>query len=80
MSESSVHFPLRGVVAEVGDQAHSEGVCTVPTFYDTQVASRLCQALPKAQTAVILGQSVSLKVTCQGRKKRGRDLEKKCYV
>lgn len=63
--QSSVHLPLRGVVAEVGHQAYTEGVCTVPTLDDAQVASRLCQALSEAQAAVILRKSMSLKVTCQ---------------
>lgn len=66
--QSSVHLPLRGAVAEVGHQAYTEGVCAVPTLDDAQVASCLCQALPEAQAAVILSKSMSLKVTCQGRK------------
>lgn len=68
MFQSSVHFPLRGVVAEVGHQTYTEGVCSLPTLNDAQVASGLCQALPEAQAAVILSKRVSLKVTCQERK------------
>lgn len=63
--QSSVHLPLRGVVAEVGHQTYPQGVCAIQALYDAQVARRLCQALPEAQAAVILGQSVSLKVPCQ---------------
>lgn len=69
MFQSSVHLSLRGVVAEVGHQTYTEGVCTLPTLYDAQVASRLCQALPEAQAAVILSKSMSLKIACQERKR-----------
>lgn len=65
--QSSVHLPLRGVVAEVGHQADPQGVCTLPALDDAQVTGRLCQTLPEAQTAVILSKSMSLKVTCEGR-------------
>lgn len=68
MFQSSVHLSLRGVAAEVGHQTYTEGVCALPTLYDAQVAGCLCQALPEAQAAVILSESVSLKVTCQERK------------
>lgn len=68
MFQSSVYLPLRGVAAEVGHQAHAEGVGTLPTFYHAQVASRLCQALPEAQAAVILSQRVSLKVSWERQK------------
>lgn len=63
MLQTSLHLPLRGVVAEVGHQAYAEGVCAIPTLYDAQVAGRLGQTLPEAQAAVILSESVSLKVT-----------------
>ncbi|MEQ2216333.1 hypothetical protein XENOCAPTIV_014434 [Xenoophorus captivus] len=65
MFQSSVHLPLRGVVAEMGYQTHPQGVCTIPALDNAQVAGRLCQALPEAQAAVILSKSVSLKVACQ---------------
>lgn len=73
--QSSVHLPLRGVVAEVGHQTYTEGVRTLPTLDDAQVASRLCQALPEAQAAVILSKSMSLKVSCQERGQRGQTRE-----
>lgn len=60
-----MHLPLSGIAAEVGHQADAEGVCTVPTLDDAQVAGRLRQTFPEAQTAVILSKSMSLKVTCQ---------------
>lgn len=65
MFQSCVHFPLRGVVAEVGYQTYTEGVCTLPTLYDAQVAGCLCQALPEAQAAVIFSEGMSLKVACR---------------
>lgn len=67
MFQSGVHLPLGGVVAEVGHQTYTEGVCALPTLYDAQEASCLCQALSESQAAVILSKSMSLKITCQGR-------------
>lgn len=66
MFQSSVHLPLSGVAAEVGHQAHAEGVRTVPSLNNAEVASCLSQTLPEAQAAVILSKSMSLKETCQG--------------
>ena len=68
MLQSGVHLPLRGVAAEVGHQAHAEGVGTLPPFYHAQVAGCLCQALPEAQAAIILSQRVSLKVSWERQK------------
>lgn len=65
MFQSSVHFPMGGIVAEVGHQANTEGVCALTALHDAQVAGCLCQALPEAQAAVILSKSVSLKEPCQ---------------
>ena len=76
--QSGVHLSLRGTVAEVGHQAHAEGVRAVPALDDAQVAGCLCQALPEAQAAVILSKSMSLKVTCQGREQRQRVREGGC--
>lgn len=66
--QSSVYLPLRGVAAEVGHQAHAEGVGALPAFYHAQVASRLCQALPEAQAPVILSQRMGLKVSWERQK------------
>lgn len=56
-----MNLPLGSVVAEVGHQAEAEGVRALAALHDAQVAGGLCQTLPEAQAAVILGKSVSLK-------------------
>lgn len=65
MFQSSVYFPLGGIVAQVGHQTYTEGVCALSTLYDAQVACCLSQTLPEAQAVVVLSKSMSLKVPCQ---------------
>lgn len=65
MFQSGVYFPLGGIVAQVGHQTYTEGVCALSTLYDAQVACCLSQTLPEAQAVVVLSKSMSLKVPCQ---------------
>lgn len=64
MAQAGVGLPLAGVVVEVGHQAQAEGVGAVQPLHQAQVARRLSQTLPEAQTSVVHGQSVGVEKTC----------------
>lgn len=63
VTQTRVGLPLAGVAVQVGHQAQPQGVGAVQAFDDAQVACRLGQALPEAQTPVVHRQSVGIEIT-----------------
>lgn len=63
VTQAGVSLPLAGIVVEVGDQADAQRVCAVQALDDTEIAGRLSQTLPEAQTTVIHRQGMGVKVT-----------------
>lgn len=63
VTQAGVSLPLAGVVVQVGDQTDAQRVCAVQAFDDAEIAGRLSQTLPEAQTAVVHRQGMGVKVT-----------------